>query len=353
MNQELDASKVEDFAGRVMGDLGAALSSLLVNMGDRLGLYRTMAGSGPLTPTQLARKTGTAPRYVREWLNNQAASGYVIYSPPDRYELPDEHAAVLADETSPTFMGGGFMALAPMFADRDKAEAAFRSGDGIGWGELDARICYSTERFYEPAYRSHLIQDWIPALEGVEPKLAAGGSVADVGCGHGVTTVLLGQAWPEAEVVGFDAHAPSVRTARQRAQEATGVENVRFEVASAKSFPGEGYDLVTFFDCLHDMGDPVGAARHVRRSLAPDGTFMVVEPQAGDRVQENLNPVGRAYYAFSTVVCTPASLAEEVGLGLGAQAGETCLRAVLTEAGFTRIRKAADTPFSMVLEARP
>jgi len=353
MQRQQDAQRVEQFANQVLGDLGAAASSVLVHLGDRLGLYRAMDGAGPLRPAELAERTGTTERYVREWLNNQAASGYVVYhAGSGRYELPVEHAAVLADEDSPAFMGGGFMALPPMFADQEKIEQAFRSGEGLGWSEHDPRICFSTERFFRPTYNSRLVQEWIPALDGVEARLEQGARVADIGCGHGASTILMGRAYPSSSFVGYDYDAKSIATARRRAAEAGVEDRVRFEVAGAKSLPAAGYDLITFFDCLHDMGDPVGAARNARESLASGGTLMVVEPRAGDAVEENLNPVGRAYYAFSTMICTPTSLAQEVGLGLGAQAGEARLREVLTEAGFTRIRRATETPFNMVLEAR-
>jgi 2-polyprenyl-3-methyl-5-hydroxy-6-metoxy-1,4-benzoquinol methylase len=299
---------------------------------------------------------------VREWLANQAASGYVLYEPAtQRFALPAEHAAVLADETSPAFMAGGFGSAVAVFQILERAEAAFRSGEGVGWHEHDPRLFCGTERFFGPAYRTHLVTSWIPALDGVQAKLARGARVADVGCGHGLTTILMARAFPEAEVTGFDAHACSIATASARAQAAglpglTGLTGLtarlRFERATAQEFDGGPYDLVMICDALHDMGDPESAARNVRARLAPGGTLMLVEPMAGDRLEDNLDAVGRAYYGFSTLVCTPGSLAQDGRRGLGAQAGEARLREVLSRAGFSQIRRAAETPVNLVLEAR-
>jgi SAM-dependent methyltransferase len=349
----IDEAKLGEFVGKAVGDLGAAMSAVLVVIGDKLGLYKAMAGAGPLTPAGLAERTGTAERYVREWLCAQAASGYVSYdAETGRYTLPDEHAAVLADESSPAFMIGGFDVIASTFIDEPKIADAFRSGAGVGWDQHDHRLFHGTERFFRPGYRANLVGSWIPALDGVEAKLRDGARVADVGCGHGASTVIMAQAYPKSTFVGFDYHQPSIDRARTLAAESGVADRLSFERAAAKDYPGS-YDLVCFFDCLHDMGDPVGAAAHVRRSLQSDGTWLLVEPFAHDRVEGNLNPVGRVFYSASTLICTPASLAQEVGLALGAQAGEARLREVVTKAGFTRFRRATATPFNLVLEARP
>src|SRR3989442_1262538 len=323
-------------------------------IGDRLGLYKAMAGAGPLTSAELAQRTGCAERYVREWLAAQAAGGYVTYDAAAKtYTLPPEQAFCLADESSPTFLPGGFQVIAAVVKDEHKVAEAFRTGKGVGWHEHDPGLFEGTERFFRPNYAAHLVSEWIPALEGVAAKLAAGARVADVGCGHGASTILLAEAYPSSTFVASDYHQPSVPWSRKAASRAGVADRVRFEVASSKAYPGKGYDLVAFFDCLHDMGDPVGAAKHVLSTLDRDGTWMIVEPFAGDRVEQNLNPVGRVYYAASTMVCTPASLAQEVGLGLGAQAGGARLREVVTAGGFSRFRRATETPFNLVLEARP
>jgi SAM-dependent methyltransferase len=352
MTAILDESKVESFVGQALGELGATLNAALVVIGDRLGLYRAMAGAGPLSSAELADKTGTSERYVREWLNAQAAGGYVAYdAATQRYELPPEHAFVLADESSPYFLPGAFELMTASVRDEPKITEAFRSGAGVGWHEHNHGVFDGCERFFRPGYAANLIGSWIPALEGVQAKLEAGAVVADVGCGHGASTLLMAEAFPRSSFIGFDYHDGSIEQARERAA-AAGLSNVAFEVAPAAGFRGEGYDLVTMFDCLHDMGDPVGAARHVHGALAPGGTWMVVEPFAGDRVEDNLNPVGRIYYAASTLLCTPASLSQDVGLALGAQAGEARLRDVVTAAGFGSVRRAAETPFNIVLEVK-
>lgn len=289
-----------------------------------------------------------------EWLNNQAAGGYVTYDPSSgTYELPDEQAMVLANLDSPVFMAPGVDTISSVWLDEDKVIDAFRTGKGIGWHEHHHRLFCGTEAFFRTGYRFHLTTEWIPALEGVEAKLKAGAKVADVGCGHGASTIVMAQAYPNSTFFGFDYHDESIETARQRAKEAGVADRVKFEVAAAKNFPGSGYDLVCFMDCLHDMGDPVGAAKHTRQVLAQDGTVLLVEPFAGRNIEDNLNPVGRLFYAASTAVCTPCSLSQEVGLGLGAQAGERRLSEVMAEAGFTRFRRATQTPFNLVLEARP
>lgn len=350
----LDEAKLNALMERIIGDLGAAFGAALVVLGDKLGLYKAMAGKGPMTPADLARKTNTSERYVREWLNSQAAAGFVDYDPETvRYRLSDEQAYALADEKSPVFIPGAFQIISSVVKDEPRIAEAFRTGSGFGWHEHEAGLFEGTERFFRPNYAAHLVTSWIPSLDGVEEKLRTGARVADVGCGHGASTVLMAEAYPQTTFVGFDYHPSSIERARQRAEDAGVAKRVRFEVATAKNFPGGDYDLVACFDCLHDMGDPVGAAHHVRKSLRRDGTWMIVEPRAGDRVEENLNPVGRVFYAASTLICTPASKAQEVGLALGAQAGEAALRNVVTEAGFSRVRRAAETPFNMVLEARP
>jgi SAM-dependent methyltransferase len=348
----LDLAKLEAFVFRAVDEVGATLNTALVVMGDRLGLYRALAGAGPLTPTELAERTRTAERYVREWLNAQAAGGYVEYDPESgRYTLPPEQALALTDSDSPAYLPGFFQMALGSVADSPRITDAAQSGEGVGWHRHSHDVFEGCERFFRPGYNANLLTAWLPALDGVVEKLERGAAVADVGCGHGSSTILMAQAFPNSTFTGSDYHAGSIETARERAREA-GVDNVRFEVALAASYSGTKYDFVTMFDCLHDMGDPAGAARHVRESLADDGTWMIVEPRAGDRVEDNLNPVGRAYYGFSTLLCTPASLSQEVGLALGAQAGEARIREVVTSGGFTHFRRAAETPFNLVFEAK-
>jgi SAM-dependent methyltransferase len=349
-----DEAKLEAFVGQAVTDMGAAISGLLLHIGDRLGLYKAMAGVGPITSSALAQRTGTTERYVREWLANQAAGGYVVHDPADdTYLLPAEQAMVVAVEDSPVFLGGAFEAIAASYADHDMVVDAFRTGAGIGWHEHDGRLFSGVLRLFRPGYAAHLVDEWLPALDGVVDKLRAGASVADVGCGLGASTVILAQAFERSTFAGFDLHEPSIEAARAAAAQAGVQQRAKFGVAAAKDLPGEAYDLVCLFDALHDMGDPVGAARRIRNALAPDGTLLLVEPYAGDTLEDNLNPIGRTYYGLSTVVCTPGSLAQEVGLGLGAQAGERQLAAVLREAGFTHVRRATQTQFTLVLEARP
>ena len=350
----IDADKLMGFVFRAVDEIGATLNAALVVMGDRLGLYRALAGAGPLTPAELAERSGTAERYVREWLNAQAAGSYIDYDPDScRYTLPAEHAVALTDESSPAYLPGFFQIALGSVLDSPRITEAAKTGQGIGWHDHGTDVFNGCERFFRPGYNANLVSAWLPALDGVVAKLQHGATVADVGCGHGASTILMAQAFPASTFVGSDYHEGSITTARQRAAEAGVSNRVRFEVAAASSYSGSGYDLVTMFDCLHDMGDPVGAARHVRQSLAPDGTWMIVEPAAGDRVEDNLNPVGRAYYGFSTLLCTPASLSQDVGLALGAQAGESRIREVVTTAGLNRFRRAAETPFNLVYEARP
>lgn len=344
-------SAIEAFAQKALGDVAATLTAALVVIGDKLGLYKALADA-PATPAELAARTGTTERYLREWLNAQAAAGYVTYE-NGRYALPPAHAACLTDDASPACVLGAFQGMMAATRAATKVAEGFTTGCGVGWHEHDPDLFVGVERFFRPGYHAHLVDQWIPALDGVHAKLVRGARVADVGCGLGASTIILAEAFPQSTFVGFDFHRASIEQARERARAAGVADRVRFEVASAKTFPGTGYDLVTFFDCLHDMGDPVGAASHVREALAPDGTWLVVEPFAGDRVEENLNPVGRLFYSVSTLVCTPASLAQEVGLALGAQAGEARLFAVMRQAGFGRVRRATATPFNLVLEARP
>jgi 2-polyprenyl-3-methyl-5-hydroxy-6-metoxy-1,4-benzoquinol methylase len=312
-----------------------------------------MQDGDKMTAAELAQRTGTHERYVREWLAAQAAAGYVEYdSGTDRFHLNPEQATVFADEDSPAFMAGAFEVLASLWIDEPKVAEAFQTGKGLAWHDHSACLFRGTERFFRPGYNANLVSSWLPALDGVIEKLESGARVADVGCGHGASTVVMAQAFPNSHFTGFDYHPASVEWARNAAEDAGVAANTSFEVAQAKTYPGT-YDLVAFFDCLHDMGDPVGASAHVRETLASDGTWMIVEPFAHDRLSDNLNPVGRVYYAASTMICTPASLAQEVGLGLGAQAGELKLRQVVSAGGFTRFRRAAETPFNLVLEARP
>jgi SAM-dependent methyltransferase len=351
---EADAQKLEQFVFRAVEEVGATLNAALVVMGDRLGLYRALAGAGGLTPVELARRTAVSERYVREWLNAQAAGGFVEYDPiGGTYTLPPEQTVALTDEASPAFLPGFFQLALGAAIDSPRITEAARSGEGVGWHEHSHDVFDGCERFFRPGYNASLVPSWLPALEGVVEKLEAGGRVADIGCGHGSSTILMAQAFPKATFVGSDYHEGSIETARRRADEAGVAERVSFEATPASAQPGADYDLVTMFDCLHDMGDPVGAARQVRETLAADGTWMIVEPMAGDRVEDNFNPVGRAFYGFSTFLCTPASLSQEVGLALGAQAGEAKIGDVVAGGGFTRFRRAAETPFNLVFEARP
>jgi SAM-dependent methyltransferase len=351
---DLDMDKLNAFLGRAVVDIGATFHAGLVLIGEKLGLYKALAAAeGPLTPAELAKKTDTTERYVREWLNAQAAGGYVTYhADSGRYSLSPEQAFTLAAEDSPAYLPGAFQVATAAVKAEPRITDAFRSGAGFGWHEHDHGVFEGTERFFRPNYVGNLVSSWIPALTGVEEKLRRGAKVADIGCGHGASTILLAQAFPRSTFIGFDYHGPSIEAARKAAARAGVSGRVTFEQAPAKSYPGSDFDLVAFFDCLHDMGDPVGAATHVLRSLAADGTWMIVEPFAGDNVEDNLNPVGRIYYSASTLICTPASRAQEVGLALGAQAGESRLRDVATRGGFGSFRRAAATPFNLVFEAR-
>ncbi len=348
----IDETKLNAFMGKFVGDLGAVMHAATVVVGDQLGLYKALAEK-PATAQQLAKRTETDPRYLREWLSAQAASGYAQYDPnTETFSMTEEQAFALAVEGSPAFIPGAFQIAVAQFKAIPKITQALRTGAGLGWHEHDASLFHGTERFFRPGYAQNLVSQWLPALEGVEAKLKAGARVADVGCGHGASTIIMAQAYPATEFIGFDYHEPSIAQARESARNAGLGDRVRFEVASAKSFPGTNYDLVTVFDCLHDMGDPVGASAHIRQTLKKDGTWMIVEPFANDRLEDNLNPVSRIYYSASTFICTPASRSQEVGLCLGAQAGETRLRSVVRDGGFSKFRRAAQTPFNLIFEAR-
>lgn len=350
----MNTTNLDEFMSKLLHDMGAAATGALVVIGDKLGLYKALAAGGPLSPAELAARTATAERYVREWLAAQAAAGYVQYQPEaGTYAMTAEQALALAEEQSPVFVPGAFELIASMFKDEPKVSQAFRTGRGVGWHEHSPCLFRGVERFFRAGYAAHLVPDWLPALTGVREKLERGAKVADVGCGHGASTIVMAQAFPQSTFTGFDYHGPSVERARAAAREAGVEARCRFEVADAKSYPGTGYDLVAVFDCLHDMGDPVGVARYVRQSLDADGTWLIVEPYANDSVEGNLNPVGRVFYAASTMICVPASLSQEVGMALGAQAGEARLRQVVTAGGFSRFRRATATPFNLVLEARP
>jgi 2-polyprenyl-3-methyl-5-hydroxy-6-metoxy-1,4-benzoquinol methylase len=349
----IDQAKLDAFMGNFVHDLGAVMHAATIVVGDQLGLYKALAHKAH-TAESLARETGTDARYLREWLSAQAASGYVQYdASTQQFSLTEEQAMALADETSPAFIPGAFQVAVAQFKAIPKIANAFKTGKGLGWHEHDTALFHGTERFFRPGYAANLVSNWIPALDGVEKKLRSGARVADVGCGHGASSIIMAQAYPEAEIFGFDYHEPSILLAREAAEKAGVANRARFEVASAKTYPGDNYDLVAVFDCLHDMGDPVGASTHVLKSLRPEGTWMIVEPYANDRLEQNMNPVGRVFYSASTFICTPASRAQEVGLCLGAQAGEQRIREVVTKGGFTRFRRAAETPFNLVYEARP
>jgi SAM-dependent methyltransferase len=349
----LDMDKLNAFVGRFVGDLGAAVHTGMVVIGERLGLYKALAAQ-PMSSAELAAKTATDERYVREWLSSQAAGGYVTYDEKtNKFSLTEEQAFALADENSPAYLPGAFQLALGSLAAVPRIADSFRSGAGMGWNEHDEGVFHGCEKFFRPGYAANLVSSWIPALTDVKQRLEAGGRVADVGCGKGASTLLLAKAFPKSKFFGFDYHDVSIEGARESAKREGLADRVTFQVAKAKEYPGRDYDFVAVFDCLHDMGDPVGAARHVLQSLRKDGTWMIVEPFANDKLKDNLNPVGRVYYSFSTLLCTPCSRSQEVGLCLGAQSGEARIRAVVTGAGFTRFRRATETPFNIVYEARP
>lgn len=348
----LNEDKLQEFMGRALQEATATYHAALVVLGDKLGLYKALADSEGLSSAELADKTGTAERYVREWLASQTVGDYVSYDKKtNRYSLNPEQAFALADPNGPD-LPGLFCVASSVHHVGERMAEAFKTGDGVGWGEHHPILFHGVERFFRPGYAANLVPTWIPALGGVEAKLKIGARVADVGCGHGATTIIMAKAFPNSTFVGFDFHPPSIERARQLANDAGVGDTVTFAVAAAKEYPGTDYDFVTFFDCLHDMGDPVGAIAHVKDTLRTDGTLMIVEPYAGDSLEENMTPVGRLYYSASTMICTPASLSQEVGLGLGAQAGEARLREVITQGGLTRFRRATETPFNIVLEAK-
>jgi SAM-dependent methyltransferase len=350
----IQEAELNAFMGQFVGDLGATINAATVVIGDRLGLYKALDHAGPSTSEQLASATGTHERYVREWLRGQAAGGYVTYDPDtDTYSLSEIQSFTMAQEDSPAFVPGAFQLATSTIKDEPLITEAFRTGKGVGWHEHNGDLFQGTERFFRPGYAANLVESWLPSLDGVTDKLVAGAKVADVGCGFGASTILMAKAFPRSTFVGFDYHEASIDHATKAAADAGVGDRCTFEVASAAEYPGTGYDLVGTFDCLHDMGDPLSAAQHVLRSLAADGTWLIVEPFANDKVEDNLNPVGRVFYNASTMICVPASLAQDVGLGLGAQAGESAIGAIATEAGFGSFRRATETPFNLVLEARP
>ena len=350
----IDEGRLDEFVGRFAGDLGAVLHASTVLLGDRLGLYAAMGDSLPVTPAQLAERTGYPERYLAEWLAAQAASGYAEYDPATQsFRLTEEQAFALTSPDNPLFAPGGLQVAASTIRDVDLIAEAFRSGRGVGWGEHDHNLFDGTDRFFRPNYIGNLVDAWLPALDGVVAELETGARVADVGCGYGSSTILMAKAFPNATLIGFDVHAPSIEAARKAAAEAGVGDRCTFEVATASTYSGSGYDLVTFFDSLHDMGDPVGVATHVRSTLAESGTWLLVEPNAADSLEDNLTPVGRIFYSASTMICVPNSLSQEVGLALGAQAGERRTRQVTERGGFTRFRRAAETPFNAVYEVRP
>jgi SAM-dependent methyltransferase len=349
----MDMDKLNSFIGRFVGDLGAAVHAGMVVIGEKLGLYKALAAR-PMSSQELATATKTDERYVREWLSSQAAGGYVTYeAETDKFSLTEEQAFALADENSPAYVPGAFELALGSLAAVPRITEAFRSGAGMGWHEHDQAVFHGCEKFFRPGYAANLVSSWIPALQDVKSKLDSGAKVADVGCGKGASTILMAKAFPNSRFTGFDYHDQSIEAARESTKREGLADRVNFEVSSAKEYPGKDYDFVAVFDCLHDMGDPVGAAAHVRSSLAKDGTWMIVEPFANDELKDNLNPVGRVYYSFSTLLCTPCSRSQEVGLCLGAQSGEARIREVITSAGFSRFRRATETPFNLVYEARP
>ena len=349
----VDENKLNQFIGQMLADLGGASSIALVRMGDAFDLYKTLHAKGPMTCAELAKIAKVNERYLREWLSQQAASNYLAYDAKSRtFSLPPEQAMVFAVEDSPVYMMGGFDVMAALLDNQSKVQLAFKKGGGVAWGDQAGCMFCAVARFFRPGYHNHLVGEWLPALNGVVEKLKQGAKVADVGCGHGWSTVLMAKAFPKSQFIGYDFHPSSIQEAAAHAKSHGVSKNARFEVGLAKDYPGKDFDLVTCFDCLHDMGDPAGAAAHIRKSLKQDGTWMIVEPMAGDSLEQNLNPVGRLYYAGSTMVCIPTSLSQEVGAGLGAQAGEAKLREVVTKGGFAKVRRAAATPFNMILEAR-
>lgn len=353
ISMQVDEEKLHVLLGKMVTEMGAAAIGPLIILGDRLGLYKALEDFGPTGSKQLADATGTSERYVREWLAAQAASGYIEYHPEkEQFSMTKEQTMVFSDPNSPVLMTGAYYAISSMYHDEEIMEKAFKSGKGVSWGDHHSCLFCGTEKFFRPSYKTNLVSNWLPALDGVVDKLKKGGKVADIGCGHGASTIIMAEAFPNSEFIGYDFHEGSVNHAAADAKKA-GLKNITFKVGNAKNFPGKDYDLVAFFDCLHDMGDPVGACKHTVKALKPDGTCLIVEPYANDSLLENMNPVGRAFYSFSTMLCTPSSLSQEVGLALGAQAGEKKLKQVAIDGGFARFRRATETPFNLILEARP
>ncbi|MEE9364962.1 MAG: class I SAM-dependent methyltransferase [Cellulophaga sp.] len=350
---ELNEDRLNELLGKVVTEMGAAANGPLITIGDKLGLYKTLSESDSMSSQQLADDTSTAERYVREWLSAQAASGYINYdSNSNTFSMSPEQTAVFGNNKSPVFMTGAFYAISSLYFDEAKIENAFKTGAGVSWGDHNSCLFCGTEKFFSPSYEGNLIDNWLPALDGVVEKLKEGAKVADIGCGHAASTIIMAKEFPNSTFIGYDYHSKSIDQAKERAKEAN-VTNVSFEVATAKDFSGKDFDFICFFDCLHDMGDPVGACTHAKEALKPDGTCMIVEPFAKDSLAENLNPVGRAFYAFSTMLCVPCSLNQEVGKALGAQSGEKQLKEVITKGGFARFKRATETPFNLILEARP
>jgi len=350
----INQDRLMQILGKAVTEIGAAMNGALIALGDRLGLYKAMAGVGPMTSEDLAAKTGLSERYLREWLSAQAAGDLVEYDPAARtFTLTNEYALLLAHENGPAFLPAAYEIMKSLVIDEPRLAEAFRTGEGVGWDEHHPCLFSGTERFFKPGYLMNLVSSWLPALDGVVAKLEAGAQVADIGCGHGASTIIMAQQYPKSRFWGFDYHEGSIESARKAAEHAGVSDRCSFEIASAKVYPGTQYDLVACFDCLHDMGDPSGAAAHVRQSLKPDGTWLIVEPFAHDELEKNLNPVGRVFYCASTMICTPASKAQEVGAALGAQAGEKRLREAVMRGGFTRFRRATETPYNLVFEARP
>lgn len=350
---ELNETKLHDLLGKVVTEMGAAANGPLVTIGDKLGLYKKLSESGAMSSQQLADATHTAERYIREWASAQAASGYINYDAKNKtFSMTPEQTAVFGNAKSPVFMTGAFYAISSLYFDEPKLEKAFKSGDGVSWEDHNTCLFCGTEKFFSPSYEGNLVNNWLPALDGVVEKLKKGAKVADIGCGHAASTIIMAKAFPKSTFIGYDYHDKSIEQAKERAKDAK-VTNVTFKVATAKNYPGENYDFITFFDCLHDMGDPVGACAHTKKALKPDGTCMIVEPFAKDALEDNLNPIGRAFYAFSTMLCVPCSLNQEVGKALGAQSGEKRLKETITAGGFSKFKRATETPFNLILEARP
>jgi 2-polyprenyl-3-methyl-5-hydroxy-6-metoxy-1,4-benzoquinol methylase len=350
---KINEQKLHDFMLKAVGDIASTMSAMLLIIGDRLGLYKAMAESGPIISEDLAKKTNTNERYIREWLANQAAGGYITYNPTDKkYTLPPEQAIVLADENSPVYIQGAYQVIRSLFKDEEKFVKMFQSENGLRWGEHHHDLFEGTARFFKPNYIGNLVSSWIPSLDGVEEKLKQGAKVADIGCGYGISTTLMAKAYPNSKFYGFDNHSPSIEKAKEQAKKEGVTRNVEFSSVSANEPIGNDHDLITFFDCLHDMGDPIGAMKFAKQSLKPDGTCMIIEPMANDKIEENLNVVGRIYYAASTLVCVPNSLADN-GPALGAQAGEKKIKEISEAAGFTKFRRTTHTPFNIIYEAKP